>query len=412
MKKNYIIILFLSFLSISLNAQVSKDTLHKKTTKIAKHSSNQTEVKYKRSSLFTLMLFNQSIPYSDEIRKTFINKPIPEKFNNHNLENVLIPSTTIKKNQSKIITNYLNENDIAKKLISKWFNRNEKGEFNMQLIIQRGNYNATDLDIFIAKNTERGESMLSDAGEELIGNTFVIVNDYKYTNKEEVAKKTNKFLTLVANTAGGQNVEAVANLSQKAIHTAGKGYIIKTTSYLYRLIWNEEITAIFYNDYWIDSTNFDANKKEAFDNSTIFKLEYIGSQNAWADIQSSTYSNKSNQELIQRATIKATDKAIAKLQRKYDKFKTKSPIIGVDPVAAKIGLKEGVKKGDKFEVLEQVLNKKGKIVFKRVALVKVDKNHIWDNRYMANEENNTQFEYTTFKGGKKVLVGMFLRQLN
>jgi len=31
---------------------------------------------------------------------------------------------------------------------------------------------------------------------------------------------------------------------------------------------------------------------------------------------------------------------------------------------------------------------------------------------MANEENSSTFEYTTFKGGKKALVGMFLRQLN
>jgi hypothetical protein len=399
----------------SIKNKENKENKEKKQ-KISKHSSNQSEINYKRSSLFTLMIYNESITHSDIIRTTFINKPIPEKFNNHNLNNTLIPSTTIRKDQSKIITTYLLENDIAKKMVSKWFNRNNKGEFDMQLIIKRGNYNATDLDIIIAKNTERGESILADAGEELIGNTFVIVNDYKYTNKEEVAKKAGGFLKLVANVAantpGGQNISTAANLSQKAIKTAGKGYIIKTTSYLYKLIWNEEIAAIFYNDYWIDSENFSINKKEAFDKSSIFKLEYIGSQNAWADIQSSIYSNKSNQELIQRATIKASDKAIAKLQRKYDKFKTKSPIISINPVAAKIGLKEGIKKGDKFEVLEQVLNKKGKIEFKRVAVITVNKKHIWDNRYMANEEHFSKFEYTTFKGGKKALIGMFLRQLN
>jgi len=287
MKKYYIIIF--SVFTIQIQSQIVNDTIKKKQ-KISKHSSNQSEINYKRSSLFTLMLFNESIPHSDVIRRTFVNKP------------------TIQKDQSKKITTYLSETDVAKKIISKWFNRNEKGEFDMQLIIQRGNYNATDLDIVIAKNTERGEAMLADAGEELIGNTFVIVNDYKYTNKEKVAKKTGGFLKLVANVAantpGGQNIATAANLSQKAIKTAGKGYIIKTTSYLYKLIWDEETAAIFYNDYWVDFENFDINKKEAFDNSSIFKLEYIGSQNAWADIQSSIYSNKSNQELIQRATRK------------------------------------------------------------------------------------------------------------
>jgi hypothetical protein len=34
--------------------------------------------------------------------------------------------------------------------------------------------------------------MLADAGEELIGNTFVVINDFKYVSKEEIANKTKK----------------------------------------------------------------------------------------------------------------------------------------------------------------------------------------------------------------------------
>ena len=46
---------------------------------------------------------------------------------------------------------------------------------------------------------------------------------------------------------------------------------------------------------------------------------------------------------------------------------------------------------------------------------KVDKNNIWDNRFMAEEEQNEAeilLEYTLFKGGKKFYTGMLIRQIN
>jgi len=386
--------------------------------KVKSHTSNdESEIKYRRSSLYTMMIENTTREYSKAIKNTFGNQGISEKFNDHNIGPYLIHNNQILKDQSGNITNYLRQNYIAKKMVAKWFNRNEKGEFNMQLVAERGNYNATDLDVHIARNNERGEAILADAGEELIGNTFIIVNDYKYTNKEKVAKKAGGLLRGIANIAsyipGAENISNIANLTNVGVQVAGKGYVIKTTSYLYRLVWDKETAATFYNNYWVDENNYDADKVKAFENSNLFKLEYIGSQNAWADVQSSAFSHKSNEDLIRRSTIKATDKAIAKLQRKYDKFKTKSPLISGNPIAAKIGLKEGIEKGDKFEVLEQVLNKKGKTEYKRVGIVKVDKNHIWDNRFMANEENTSSFEYTTFKGSKgKFQAGMLIRQIN
>ena len=117
--------------------------------------------------------------------------------------------------------------------------------------------------------------------------------------------------------------------------------------------------------------------------------------------------------MIEIATVKATDKAIAKLQRKFEAFRTKSPLLSGEPITAKIGLKEGVEKGDKYEVLEIVEDKEGNRRYKSVGVIKVDKNQIWDNRFMANEENNSQLEYTTFKGSKnKFAPGMLIRQIN
>jgi hypothetical protein len=126
------------------------------------------------------------------------------------------------------------------------------------------------------------------------------------------------------------------------------------------------------------------------------------------------YSPKKNDdELIAIATKKASDAVIANLQRTYEVFRTKTPLLSGDPISAKIGLKEGLEKGDKYEVLEQIINDEGKTEYKRVGVIKVEKDMIWDNRFMAGEENPSEIEYTTFRGSKsKYYAGMLIRQIN
>ncbi|GAA4938495.1 hypothetical protein GCM10023314_08880 [Algibacter agarivorans] len=386
---------------------------------VKKDASDSTNTAvYRRSSLYTLMINNPVHQHTNTIKNTFGNIDVPEKFNDHNVGPYIISTPNEAKDKTYIINDFLSTNNIAKELVSKWFNRSEKGGFNMDLISERGSYNATDLDVSIALNNERGFALLTDAGEELIKNTFVVVNDYKYTDKEEIAEKAGKALGFLSTAAsfvpGGSNVSNIATAVQVGTSIAGKGYVIKSTTYLYKLVWNEEVAATFYNDYWTTDNEFEANKKEAFDKSDAFRLELVGTESAWADLQSSVFTKKSDTDLISVATVKSTNKSIAKLQRKYEVFRTKSPLLSGDPLSAKIGLKEGIEKGDKYEVLEQIINKEGLTEYKRIGVIKVDKAHIWDNRFMADEEeSNSEFEYTTFTGSKnKYFSGMLIRQLN
>ncbi|BAO76875.1 hypothetical protein [Winogradskyella sp. PG-2] len=404
---------------------------------------SQKDVKYKRSSLYTLMLSDDIKENSDVIESTFKGSLIPDKFNNHIIDLRIIPKvdttqitisdTSSKKKKgllSKIpkfgkkdkgkdkkiqlaIYSFLDSMDIAKSMVAKWFNRSESGGFNTDLISQRGFYNATDLDIKISRNTERGSAMLSDAGEKLINNTFVIVNDFRYTNKEEIASKTKGVLNTISLVTNNSDIATVSDVTSAGLDVAGKGYIVKTKAYLYKLVWNEEVAAIFYNDFWTEDGSLDSEKVKAFNETDIFKLKLLGEETAWADVQSTTLTQKTNDDLIALATIRAVDNVIAKLQRKYEVFRTKSPLLSGDPIAAKIGLKEGIEKGDKYEVLEQVIDKDGHTEYKRVGVIKVDKNHIWDNRFMADEESNSTIEYTTFSGSKnKYYSGMLIRQIN
>jgi hypothetical protein len=378
-----------------------------------------SKLKYRRSSLYTLMIDDPAREHYSTIKNAFGNTELSDKFNDHNLGPYLMPGEGGEKDQTQFIENYLNQKNVAKKLVEKWFLRDENGGFSMDLIADRGQYNASDLNVKLAKESKRGRALLKDAGEELIGNTFVVVYDYKYTNKKEQAKKAGGFLNVVssvASVAGADVVSNVADGANLAAQTMGKGYFVRTTSYLYRLVWDDETANTFYQDHWFSAGENDADKKQAFDRSSLFKLKYVGSEISRTNLQSTVFSNKSDNQLIEIATTRAVDKNIGKLQRTYEEFRVKTPLLSGDPISAKIGLKEDLEKGDKFEVLEQVINNDGETEYRRVGKIKVDKRQIWDNRFLSDEENEKkedQPEYTVFKGNNnRYASGMLIRQIN
>ncbi len=383
------------------------------TISFAQDSKSEFEVKYRRSSLYSVMIDQPTLPYAAEIKKNFENSPIPDKFNNHNLSKRVYDFGELPTDgsDSPILS------AIARDIVAKWFNRSSKGGFNMNLIKERGFYDASALDVVKAQASKRGLDLLADAGEELIGKTFVLINEFKYTDKAEVAEKTSGWLNAIgtiADYAGASNVSTVTTLTSTGATVAGKGYIVKTNAHLYQLVWDEETAAIFYNDYWADDKTITPAKKKAFDESTIFKLKYIGTDTSWSDIQSTVFTSKSDEQLIERATVKAIDRVIVKLQKNHDQFKTKTPLYTVDPLTAKVGLKEGITNKSTFDVLEQVEDENGKTQYVKVGVVKVDSKYpIWDNTYGAQEENpNSTVDRTYFKkvSGKDFFPGMLLVQ--
>ena len=420
MKKKSIvaILLFASYLTSAQDSthktndiSVNKQSIQKK--------SDDIDVNYDRSSMYTLMIANSSRDYESDIKSYFENKLTPDKYNNHNLNERFINSAFKKKDQLDNIVDYLNENKIAHQLIAKWFNRSEKGGFNIDLIKQRGYYDASASEINQAKYAKRGMSQLinPEVIKKLIDNTFILIIDSKYTNKEDVAKTGKSILSLLGKLPGaGSMVNQLTNIGGGLVlDTFGKGFWVSTNAHLFKLVWDDEIAARFENELWCDDKTITPEKKAAFDNADFFALEYVGTDQSGADIQSTGFTSKTNGELVGRATVKSIENVITKLQQNYDVFKSKTPIYTSEPITAKIGLKEGVTKKTKFEVLEQQLNTDGTLEFVQVGAVKVDSNYlIWDNRYGADEENPNQgTDKTYFKAvsGKEFAPGMLLRQI-
>ena len=97
--------------------------------------------------------------------------------------------------------------------------------------------------------------------------------------------------------------------------------------------------------------------------------------------------------------------------------------MSLDPVTADIGTKEGIKGGEKFEILELVIDPKtGASEYKTVGKVKVDKKKVWNNEYNLNDGKEVELDKdgnpipqltaTSFKGGSsKLYPGLLLKQV-
>ena len=64
-----------------------------------KNSNSQTLQPYRRSSLYMLMIDDTSYEHASTIKKAYLEAKVPEKFNDHNLENRLISNKVIVKDK-------------------------------------------------------------------------------------------------------------------------------------------------------------------------------------------------------------------------------------------------------------------------------------------------------------------------
>jgi hypothetical protein len=246
--KKHIIILFVSILCCSLMAQ-SEGELQE----------------YRRNSLSTMMVYHSEDTFGMPIYHAFQAIPIPDKYDDHSFGwNVILndsisgvkrrkaglikaaygkqlSKSDIRKN-GEALEKMLNKNQCAKVMVAKWFGMdlsnslcNPWDGFNMSLIQQRGQYNASDLDVEKALNTSLGLAILSDAGEELLNNTFVLVNDMTYVTAEEKAAVAKVIMGALGGLLDGLTGSDIgSNLAYMggAIADSYTGFTVKTHSYL------------------------------------------------------------------------------------------------------------------------------------------------------------------------------------
>ena len=387
-------------------------------TEEGKHYGEAEE--YRRSSLCIILINHRGKQFADEIFEEFLNMTMPAKYNDHNID-LRVFTTTGDDATEKDVIRIMNEQQVAKDLVAQWFDRDETtGMMDMNLIHQRGGYNATYSDVQRVQSTERGVAALSEEGVDLIQNTFVLVCDMDYYDKSN----TSIWFALALAGASGylqadaQNQAKKGNYrkaqssqqgAQSAMVLAGAvadigGFSVKMRAHLLRLQWTTDMTQKMFGEYWIDEdTPIEEriSRRMAFNNdSTSFQLEYIGMYKARSGKVAFKSMNDMH-EVIRNVCQNTIDEGMAKLAKSYPVFRPKTTFYcDGGMIYAYIGRKEGVTAKSKYEVMQPV-KKNGQLTYKKVEVVKPLR--VWDNQQvdLSQLSDWSGITGTSFKRKKK-----------
>ncbi|MBE6333110.1 MAG: hypothetical protein E7070_12600 [Bacteroidales bacterium] len=403
---------------------------------VADALADEPNFTYRRGSIYSLMIGHRDLPFAQEIEDAFNAMPVPDKYNDHGLGKKIFYTDEKKlkikdeashrgfridmasdKEKMTDFDLFLQKQGIASRLVAKWFGRKKTdGVCNMQLVQERGYNNASEVDKRVAELSVRKDALLMDAGEELIGSTFVLVNDIRYFDRSTISSAVGGALSTtinIYNASQGKNTFDQENLGTmlKTI----KGFNVKIKTYLYQLVWDDEASGLFYKDIYTEQP--DETKRSNFENNRgRFALIYLGMQeSSGKDVSFMGINESEPQLMVRKACQRALDENVANLQRNFEVFKIKSPLLDVEPLRCEIGKKEGVTENSRFEVLEISENEQGHIEYKRKGVIRPVKGQIWDNRFMAAEENaeGANLGSTTFEivSGKDFYPGMLVREI-
>lgn len=435
---------------------------------IAGSAMAQDAIKYQRSSLHLVLLTtDEPIVANDPELPELINNawasyPFPDKYNNHEIDfktaNAGKPKgglmATVNKfwnyntHQSKLpstieelkelkealtggkkyleqlktkIDEEIVKNDVARKLVAKWYNIQPDGSWDFNLLQDRAAFNMSASDVATAAATVGGaQEIVNQLADEMMNTTFVAFSKIDFYQNEAVAGVGRDVTIAIAKYAGNDLVYNAAVLAANKTYEMMKdGYSALANTLLYKLEWNDSIQAEFFacfkDDGKIDMAKF---------NKVGFTMQFLGSDKcASSSGAGASFLGKSKEksDLVKKTIIRNLDKQFVKLQKDYEIFRPVAPIICLEPLMADMGTKEGLSGGEKFEILTRTQDPKtGKMGYKSVGSVKVDKKGVWDNNYNLTDgsvvitpspvQTPDGRNGTVLTGYKKAQYGMVVRQ--
>lgn len=314
-----------------------------------------------------------------------------------------------------VVNKFINQDNTAAKMTARWFDYSSDAKHwddNMTTLNERA---LASLNI-----NEHNDKTLAASAKmlNLIPNTFMLAVNLSFRSNKAIVAESQKV-------ASGLLGSGASLLGAAASAAAGDGYSVQATTVLYRLVWDENVE---------NAVGKALENNSSLDDliaTGVCKLEVVGKDKATAHVRQSVLSDKPISALVSRATTRAIDAAIVKLQEKNEVFRSIFPISGCDAdggVRVKIGTREGVSKGDTYAILERQEDENGQISYKEVATVKPNEKQIWNNLAGAEEEaaenksnkdgkDDAEFDndavslgYTTFVGKKgKDYAGYYIQ---
>lgn len=280
----------------------------------------------------------------------------------------------------KEITKALEAQRVGRQIMKCWFptfDNDQKG-YSLQVLEERGAFAATDADVVEAKAGQRDLLVqLNTLGEQLIDRSYVVVY-YIYLINDKSSKITGKS-------------------SKKA----------EADAFVYKLDFGPETMNNFYSHHFnspqgIEQASFPLKFVYATDNSDIsslFKGLIIDTSISDDPNVPTDYDELADVLLTKTNTLIANN---------VHDFKTQVTIANVNPISAKIGLKENLKTDDRFYVVENVLDPStGEPKTARRGAVRVGR-HIADNNFVADGNLEDFTHFYQYAGFGKLEEGMTL----
>ena len=419
-----ILVIFLLFLSLTLPAAAQE-------VEVPVRSSDADH--YRRSSLCLILLAHSDKQYAEAMTRVFSSFPMPARYNNHNIDDVRVVRVRGKQEREDV-ERILLENNVSRRLVERWFNRDRHtGFMNLDLIHERGGFGAFHDDYLRAQRTVRGTDMLREEGIELLENTYVLVCDMDYHDRSKdfrwgafaaglVSVATGAIgaeyeYQAAVDEANGNYSSANRNRNNALIYNSVSlgagvgaavlsdvgGFSVKIKAYLYHLKWDSYTTDYIYNHCWIDSrtSKHEAMARNRRWQTMTFPLEYLGKYQAKSG-KTILRSWSNEDEVILDVCRRAVDKGINKLCKKYPVFRPRTPFIaGNGVIYSHIGTKEDVVPGAKYEIVRRERDRRGRLRYRRVAEVRALS--VWNNReisfdrYFDPSEPGTCFTVTKGK---------------
>ncbi len=347
---------------------------------------------YDRSAvtLFYVQFSNEA--HASEIQSKIDKISFSDKYYNNNLNQITLPNAFTRKSHELVesLSKYMNDQQVGRQVISKWYARQDDGTMNMDLIFDRGMFNATDAAYIKAQSTKLGNAVLQDYGNRLIGRSYILVLDYQSIQTMKEAKMSGM-----------------------------KGWKSTVTGYLFKVKYNEETQNAVY-DAWIypeDSPTVKAEKNKKFEQIQV-PVEFVtkttvyvtASQPAEDTQLGRLMKQKSEDELLSEMVQKGYDESLYFLEKNHEDFMVKTTIFQVRPIRAKIGKKEGLKCDNRYFAYEYVYDEKTNTTKPRFRGVIRATSSIVDNRQVAKGDMPTSKFYQT--SGRRLRTGYLLRQQN
>ena len=382
---------------------------------------------YQRSSLHIINIENLKFDNAAKVNESYLKYEFPKNYDQHdigmnviNLDNFklsdeekaalgikeselgkglssMISSATggIIENNSQVryeLDKFIKEQGVGKKLVQKWFSINPDGTYSFELFKTRGEASLTEEDKKRMELSAMSQTEKDKLAENLAKNTFVVFTKLNFVSNAIPAEAIRQIAYTQADKLSGMLQILARKAADKLYEKASEGYSVWTSAWLYRLAWNEEKYAEFKTalklkgemNYVIDMDLF---------NKIDFPLEFVGQEKATSLVTFSLKkgeADRTEDQIIELSTMRNVDKVFSKLQREYEVFQPLYQLSSVNPFSAKLGTKEGLEGGEKFEILEI---KNGQ--YNRIEVITVDKSKIWDNSFGAPKQ---EIEQTYFKG--------------